>query len=204
MELQQLWKKLEQDKLEVVKATALAEWPPRSKHPVRKLEQGFLLALLFVVFFEGAFLYLFLQFEHPLVRSFLLLVILGYVFFFVVNYRVYRHIRKRLDFSDNLYHTLTHIYQKVDTSLRFQRKAAIFIYPIAASAGFLMGFATEKDPSQIIEEPKQLLIMVVVSALLTPLGYWLARVMEKHSYGKYCTQLKELINQMEPGKNDEK
>jgi len=204
MELQQLWKKLEQDKLEVVKATALAEWPPRSKHPVRKLEQGFLVALLFVVFFEGAFLYLFLQFEHPLVRSFLLAVILCYVFFFVVNYRVYRDIRKRLDFSDNLYHTLTHIYQKVDTSLRFQRRAAIFIYPIAASAGFLMGFATEKDPSQIIEEPKLLLIMVVVSALLTPLGYWLARVMEKHSYGKYCTQLKELINQMEPGKNEEK
>ncbi len=199
MELQQLWKKLEQDKLEVVKATTLAEWPPKSKHPVRKLEQAFLAALLFVVFFEGAFIYLFLQFTHPLVRAFLLLVILCYVFFFVVNYKVYKEIRQKLDFSDNLYQTLTHIYHKVDTSLRFQRRAAIFIYPIAASAGFLMGFATEKDPTQVIEEPKLLLAMVAASAILTPLGYWLARVMEKYSYGKYCTQLKELIKQMEPG-----
>ena len=192
-----MWKKLETEKLEVVKATALADWPPKSKHPVRKLEHGFLIALLFVVAFEGGFTYLFIKFEHPLVRTFLALVILSYVFFFVVNYRVYRDIRKEIDFAENLYRTLTTIYQKVDAGLRFQRKAAIFIYPIAASAGFLLGFATEKDPSMVIEEPWLLATMVGVSIVLTPIGYWLALWMEKHSYQKYCNQLKELISQLE-------
>lgn len=201
MELEQIWKKLESEKLEVVHATRLATWPPKSKHPVRKLEQAFLIALLFVVFFEGIFVYLFVDSAHPLVRLFLALVISSYVIFFVSNYRVYRDIRKEIDFSQNLYQTLTTIHSKVDRSLRFQRKAAIFIYPIAASAGFLLGFSMEKDPSMVIQEFWLLGVMIATSIILTPCGYWLARWMEKVSYGKYLVQLKELIQELEPEKS---
>lgn len=202
MELQDIWKKLETEKLEVVNTTSLAEWPPRSKHPVRKLESSFFIALLFVVFFEGIFVYLFINFTHPLVRTFLGLVILCYVFFFIMNYRVYRDIRKEIDFSNNLHQTLKAIYGNVVASLRFQRRASIFIYPIAASAGFLLGFATQKDPGMVIQETWLLLTMIGVSLLITPFGYWLARWMEKVSYEKYCNQLKELIAQIEASSKD--
>lgn len=197
MELQELWKKLETEKLEVVRATSLAEWPPKSKHPVRKLERAFLAALIFVIAFQGVFLYLFFSFDHPLVRTFVALVIISYLFFFVVNFRVYRKIREGIDFSENLQSTLVSIYNNVTEGLRFQRKAALFIYPIAASAGFLIGFATEKDPSVVVEEAWILLIMVIASLVLTPVGYFLAKWMEKVSYGKYCAQLKTLIDEME-------
>lgn len=197
MELQEIWKKLETEKLEVVRTTSLMEWPPKSKHPVRKLERAFLAALIFVVFFEAVFAYLFFSFDHPLVRTFVALVIISYVLFFVVNFRVYRRIRQGIDFSENLQSTLVSIYNKVMEGLRFQRKAAIFIYPIAASAGFLVGFASEKDPSLVVEEPWILLSMVIASIVLTPVGYFLAKWMEKVSYGKYCAQLKTLIDEME-------
>lgn len=202
MELKEIWKKLETEKLEVVRATALAEWPPKSKHPVRKLERAFFYALLYVVFFEGAFVYLLINFQQPLVRLFLVLVILSYVFFFVVNYKVYKKIRSSIDFSGDLFSTLSSIYNNVTASLRFQRKAAIFIYPVAGSAGFLLGFATEKDPSLVIQEPWLLLIMIGTSLALTPVGYYLAKWLEKISYGKYCLQLKNLIDQLEIEKNN--
>ena len=196
MELREIWKKLEAEKLEVVRATSLAEWPPKSKHPVRKLERAFLAGLLFVVTFELIFLYLFWVFQHPLVRFFLVLVIICYILFFIWNYKVYRLIRQGIDFGGNLKSTLNKIYQDVTASLQFQRKAALFIYPIAAAAGFLMGFATQKDPSVIMDKPWIIVIMVVTAIVLTPLGYWLARWMEKVSYGKYCDQLKQLIDEM--------
>lgn len=197
MELEKIWKKLEVEKLEVVKPTALAEWPPRSKHPVRKLEQSFLTGLMFILFFEGAFVYLFIDFKHPLVRAFMGLLILCYLFAFLVNYRIYRGIRSEIDFSKDLQQTMSTIYQNVTTALRFQRRAFLFVYPVAASAGFLLGFATQKDPSRVIQETWLLAVMVGLSIALTPIGYWLGTWLEKHSYGKYCAQLKDLITQLE-------
>lgn len=195
MELQEIWKKLETEKLEVVRATSLVEWPPKSKHPVRKLFNAFLGALLFVVFFEGIFVYLFVKSDHPLVQLFLALVIIAYVFFFVVNYKVFRSIQNGIDLSGNINETLRSIYNSVTSGLAFQRKASLIIYPIAASAGFLLGFSTQKDPSRVIQEWYLLAIMIGVSIALTPLSYWLARWMEKISYQKYCDQLKALIDQ---------
>lgn len=197
MELESIWKKLEAEKLEVVQPTRLVEWPPRTKHPVKKLERAFLTALLFSAFFEGIFVYLFTDFSHILVRSFLALVIIAYVFFFVINYRVYRDIRKEVDFSKDLHTTLSTIYTKVDQALRFQRRAALYIYPVAASTGFLVGFASEKNPDRVLQEPWLMAVMIGVSILLTPAGYYLARWMEKVSYEKYCEQLKSLIAELE-------
>lgn len=200
MELEKIWKRLEAEKLEVVKPTALAEWPPRSKHPVRRLEQSFLAGLMFILFFEGAFVYLFLDFKHPLVRTFMGLLIVGYLFAFLINYRIYRGIRNEIDFSKDLHQTLNTIYTNVTTALRFQRRAGLFIYPVAASAGFLLGFSTQKDTELIIQETSLLAIMVGVSIALTPIGYWLSTWLEKHSYGKYCAQLKDLMAQLESAK----
>lgn len=197
MELREIWKKLETEKLEVVRATSLAEWPPKSKHPVRKLERAFLAGLVFIVIFELVFCSLLWFFEHPLVRLFLVLVIICYILFFIWNYKVYRVIRKGIDFGGNLKRTLNQIYNDVNASLRFQRKAALFIYPIAASAGFLIGFATQKDPSVMMDKPWIILVMVTTAIVLTPAGYYLAKWMEKVSYGKYCDQLKLLIDEMQ-------
>ena len=196
MELREIWKKLETEKLEVVRATSLTEWPPKSKHPVRKLERAFLAGLVFVVIFELIFFYLFWVFQYPIVRFCLALVIFCYLLFFIWNYKVYRLIRKGIDFGGNLKETLNKIYHDVNASLKFQRKAALFIYPIASSAGFLIGFATQENPSVIMDNPWIIGVMVVTSVILTPAGYYLAKWMEKVSYGKYCDQLKQLIDEM--------
>jgi hypothetical protein len=200
MDLHEIWKKLETEKLEVVKTSPLTEWPPKSKHPVSKLEQSFFFALLWIVFFEGVFAYLFIDFTHTLVRAFMGLLIVCYAFGFVVNYRVFKQIRREIDFSKNLFQTLSSIYNNVITTLRFQRRAFILIYPIAASAGFLLGFSTQKDPGRVIAEPRLLLIMIGASIAITPFGYWIARWLEKTSYDKYCAQLKALIDQIESTK----
>lgn len=197
MDIKQIWEKLEKEKLESSQTDTLLKWPKKSKHPVNKLRQSFLIALLMTVFFLGLFSYLFAANNQLLLRIFIGLVIAAYLFFFVINYRIYREVSQPIDFSDSLLITLKNIYQNIDRMLRFQRKSALFIYPIAASTGFLLGFSESKDPLLVFQNPKLLLSMIGISLILTPLCYWLAIWMEKISYGKYIVQLKDLIDSME-------
>jgi hypothetical protein len=197
MDIKQIWEKLEKEKLESSQTDTLLKWPKKSKHPVNKLRQSFLIALLMTVFFLGLFSYLFAANNLLLLRIFIGLVIAAYLFFFVINYRIYREVSQPIDFSDSLLITLKNIYQNIDRMLRFQRKSALFIYPIAASTGFLLGFSESKDPLLVFQNPKLLLSMIGISLILTPLCYWLAIWMEKISYGKYIVQLKDLIDSME-------
>lgn len=197
MDINQIWEKLEKEKLESSQTDSLLKWPNKSKHPVNKLRQSFFIALLMTAFFLGLFCYLFVANNLLLLRIFIGLVIAAYLFFFVINYKIYREVSKPIDFSESLLITLKTIYQNIDSMLRFQRKSALFIYPIAASTGFLLGFSESKDPLLVFQNPNLLLSMIGISLLLTPLSYWLAIWMEKISYGKYVLQLKELIDSIE-------
>jgi hypothetical protein len=101
----------------------------------------------------------------------------------------------------NLKSTLKQVYNNMISTLAFQRKASIMIYPLAATAGFLMGLAAEKDAALMLQKWQVVLALVMSIIILTPSCYYLARWMEKVSYGKYLNQLRELIEQFE---NEEK
>lgn len=197
-DLQELWKDLERKKKwKELPSNLPFTLSGKSKHPVQKLKWAFALGLAYIAFCEGIFIYLLFAFPQPLVRVFLFLVVLGYVFFFVVNLKVYNFIKKETDFSLNLKQMLVSIHDKVSASLRFQRRAAIFIYPISASAGFLIGLATEANPTEVMQERAMIISMIITAVVLTPLAYWAARWMENVSYGRYLRQLNELIRNLD-------
>ena len=75
----------------------------------------------------------------------------------------------------------------------------LFIYPVAGAAGFLLGFATQKDPGLVFQETQLLTTMIVLSLGLTPIAYVLAKWLDNKAYGKYCDQLKAIISEMEQG-----
>jgi hypothetical protein len=77
--------------------------------------------------------------------------------------------------------------------LAFQRKAAIFIYPVACTAGFMWGLSIETNVAEMMQKPFVIIALVVTIAILTPLSYYLAVWMENISYGKYLIQLETLI-----------
>jgi len=196
-DLQELWKKMEDQQWKELPSDLPFSFSGKSRHPVQKLKTAFALALGYVVFFEGVFVYLLFAFPQPLVRIFLMLVVAAYVFYFFVNLKVYNFIKKETDFSLNLKQTLTAIYEKISASLQFQRKSVIVIYPISATAGFLMGLSIENDTLTAMQEKVMILALIITVIVLTPLCYWAARWMENVSYGRYLKQLKLLIQSLE-------
>ena len=198
MDLQEAWKNLDKSKF---KAPLPDEHEllvrKQSHHPVKKLIQYFQLGLAFAIIFEVGFIYLTIVLPQPIVKIFLFIVVLLYVFFFVINYRILQNIQRLYRLDSDIKSTLKNIYESTTSMLAFQHKCALFIYPICGTAGFLMGLSIEKDAFTLIQKPFVIISLIVTLAIITPLAYWLARWMEKVSYRKYLNQLRDIIHQLE-------
>jgi hypothetical protein len=196
MDLTEAWKKLESDTLSKPVAGSV-HIQKTSKHPVQKLILLFNVTLGFAMFFELGFIYLFAIMPQLIVKVFLVIMIITYAFFFLLNYKVLRKIKHSFRLDLSLKNTLKQVYDNTVSTLAFQRKASLIIYPLAATAGFLMGLAAEKDAAMMMQKWQVQVILLISIIILTPSCYYLARWMEKVSYGKYLHQLRNLIAQFE-------
>lgn len=196
MELNEVWKKLEAEKLS---RPLDAKFDPKktSKHPVNKLIKNFKITLGFTVFFELVFIVLFFLFDQPVVQGFIALMILIYIFFLVVNLKALKYIERTSQMDGDLKSTLHQIYENVNASLKFQRKASIIIYPFACTSGFLMGLAIHSDVVEMMQRSFTLIALAISIVVLTPLSYLLGLWLERLSYGKRLKQLEELIREFD-------
>jgi len=201
MDLHEAWKKLEHDRLEKP-----ADWKPhehlekcRSKHPALKLKKSLETTLGFSVVFLALFIVLIFLFDHWLIKLFIGVVAGAYVFFSWYNYLTLKQLKLQLKqaFDSSLKTSLEQIHKIVFQSIRFQEKAALFIYPFSVIAGYMMGLSQHNNFEQDIQDAKVLLALLIAIVVLTPACYFLAKWMYKISYDKYLNQLKKLIDEMD-------
>ncbi|HOX82339.1 MAG TPA: hypothetical protein PLJ60_00330 [Chryseolinea sp.] len=195
MDLQAAWKNLDREKLSKPGKEEV-EIRTASKHPVQKLIASFRYALGFIVLFEVVCIYLFIIIPQPIVRIFLALMIIIYALGFVVNYRTLRKIERHFVLDSNFKDSLQAIYDSTKTSLAFQRKAWIFIYPLAGTTGFLLGLSINTDVVEMIMKSKNIIILIITLAIVTPIGYYVAVWLENLSHGKYLNQLETLLTEL--------
>lgn len=197
MELGELWKKLDSDKLSkpVLGAVHIQK---KSKHPVQKLKNAYLWTTGFSFVFLMCFVILFFLFDETIVKAGLVFMIASYIFFFAANFSMYRKVNVVLPIDQSLKRVLEHTHQFITENIRFQERVALFIYPLAAASGFLMGGSAGSGNVQKMLEAKEVIItMIVTSIVLTPLAFYLTRWMYKVSYGKCLIELKERIDELE-------
>jgi hypothetical protein len=197
MDLREAWKELEITKLN---KPLLGTLKPRktSKHPVQKLKRLYKISAGFAIIFLACFIALFFVFHEAIVKASLALVIFGYVFFLLTNMSMYKKIVIELPMDKSLKIVLTQTHDFISSNIRFQERAAIFLYPIAGTAGFLMGGSIGSgDLERMLKVKGVLIILVITLIILTPVCYLLAKWMYKISYGKCLTDIKQLITELE-------
>jgi hypothetical protein len=198
MNLQEVWKKLELEKLEVAQPSLLNPWATKSKHPVAKLKQAYQITTIFALVFLIAFFVLLFVFDQWVVKIGLLATIAGYIFFFVTNFSMYRKIKTELPLDGSVKQALQSTYEFITSNIRFQERTALFIYPVAAAAGYVMGAAMEgADAWEFVQKPIALWVLLGAVIISTPLGWLLTRWMYRVSYGVCLAQLRALINELE-------
>ncbi len=197
MELGELWKKLESDKLSkpVLGAVHIQK---KSKHPVEKLKNTFMASTLLAIFFLFCFIALFFLFHEAIVKAGIGVVIVIYMIFVYVNYKTYQKINITIPIDQNLKSVLQQTYDFIRNSIRFQERFSLFVYPLCGAAGMLMGLAMGAGEAQkTLDKNIVLVLLVVIPLLLTPPCWFLAKYLHKISYGRSLDGLKKLIEELE-------
>ncbi|MCE2732519.1 MAG: hypothetical protein ACK57K_02955 [Chryseotalea sp.] len=201
MDLQEVWKKLNEDKLSKTTSQVSLLSNFKSKHPVQKLIVALQATLAFSIAFGILFFVLIFFYSYWLLQILLGIIVIAYIWFYLHNKNIYKKLKREWEstLSGNVHQALQSIYKIVTDSSRLQERAAIFIYPISISAGYLIGLqggSGTNDIEAVFLKKEILLVLLGTIIVFTPLCYFLSKWMYKVSFGVYLKQLKNLLENL--------
>lgn len=200
MDLKKTWDKLQHDHLTygvLDEAAILNAMHQRSHGPIQKIRTGFTIKLAFIVLFTFVFLYIGIKVKEPLVSGLQFFMAGVYFAAFFLFLSQNKRIKAGIPMDESLLINLKKYHAFVSKILRQEERIALFIYPVALTAGFLLGFTSEASLNEFFKSRTAIVLLVVCWIILTPLSHLLARWMNKVSFGKYLAELEEHINQLE-------
>lgn len=196
MDLKEIWKKLGEEKLNILVMEGVKVMP-HSKHPVNKLSQSLMRGLGFIGFFGLVYLYLFIAMPQPVVKIVLGLLVIFHISGFVWQYLVYKRISTFINFDNNIRSVLGNVYTLVTKTLAAQLKFSWVFFPLSISAGFILGLSIYTNIEEMLSRPVILISLFAVTILITPLCYFLTKRMNNVAYGKYLHQLEKMLAHLE-------
>ncbi len=198
MNLHEVWRKLEVEKLEVDHPSPLNPWAAKSKHPIAKLKSAYKMTALFSLVFLILCVVLFFLIDQWVVQVGLLATNVSFLFGFVTNFSMFRKIDRGLPMDGNVRMALQNTYDYIRSNIRFQERTALFFYPLSGSAGFMVGTAiTGADVWALLQLPAVYWSLLAFAVIITPVGWLSTRWMYKVSYGVCLAQLRDLIAELD-------
>jgi uncharacterized membrane protein len=169
----------------------------RSNHPLITIQRNLRYNIGFGVIISLLYIWVFIQFPFWQVY-----VCIGIVFLFTVlgTYHGYSLLQRlKADPGDlPLLKTLEFQHEMIKRWIRLQERVAVAVYPFAAAGGFMIGGyeGSGKSIEEFMGKGLVQIILVVVIVVLVPLGYWLAKWMNKVAFGNHLNKLKENIEEL--------
>ncbi|MCS7073951.1 MAG: hypothetical protein NZ108_05750 [Bacteroidia bacterium] len=202
LDLEKTWKKLDSEKFS---AEPIEDWSPKkdflgnpiSGLPMEELKRSFLIqtgiAILAVIsFLVGSF------FTKDLILQILLwfLSICS-----LLNIGFYLRLIRNLTKTQLMNRSLREVLQThclyIRKMLKYQEVIAIFLYPIFAATGFFVGMSSQTTVWQAIHQSQNLILLSILLPLLTLLGYFSSRWLNRHSYEKYLDELEDKLKELQ-------
>jgi hypothetical protein len=200
MDLQEYWKEPEvkEDALDQLLAKGTSLLHKQSKGPLQKLRRNLLLNMAYGVIITlgyGVIIYMFPIWQVQMG----ILVCIVFNFWLLKNaLEFYNNIDP--DFaSGNVLQSISSHYHYFKKWCRQQEKVALFVYPVAATAGFMLGgvVGSGKTVNEFMGKPVVLIALLIALIILVPCCFFLARWMNKVAFGKYIDQLKANMDALE-------
>jgi hypothetical protein len=170
----------------------------KSQGPLQKLKSNLAKSMVYAIIIT--LLYALLIYYFPIWQVQVgLLVCVAFNFWIMAG--TMRHYNKiDLQWSGgSVLHVLRMHHDSFRKWFRQQQTLALFVYPVAALAGFMLGgnIGSGKSVGEFFSKPKVAIAMVLMLVVLVPACYYLAKWMTHKAYGRYVDQLKELIDDLE-------
>lgn len=163
--------------------------------PIERIKRNLRLNAIFGIVIALA--YVVLMFRFPVWQ---VLVSIGIVFFFTVwavtrGLIMYRDMRHH-NLNNSLLEEMERHYTAITSWDSMQQKLGMFVYPVAAAGGFMVGGAlgSGKPIDIVMSKPIMVYSMIIMAAILVPIGLKVAKWMSRKAFGQYADQLKSNID----------
>ncbi len=170
----------------------------QSKLPLEKLKKNLFMSLLLAILITAVYVPLFYFIHIWQVQVALGIAILFNIFVGVDTWKLYKQINVNVSTTNSLKDELQKNYTSFQKWWRIQERLGLFVYPIAATGGFILGGVegSGKSVEAFLYNPKMLLVLLVTLIVLVPLCYFGAKWMFNFAYGKHLKKLKATIDEL--------
>jgi len=169
-----------------------------SKLPLKKLKRNLLIGMFWAILITLVYISLFFFINLWQVYIALCVLIFFNAWIMIDSWKLYKNTNENITPSNSLKQELQKNYNGFQNWWKLQQKAGLFVYPIAAAGGFILGGVkgSGKPVEVFLYNPKMIMILVITVLVLVPICYYGARWMFNYAYGKHLKKLKMLIDEL--------
>lgn len=170
----------------------------QSKLPLKKLKRNLLMGIFLAVLIT--LFYVILFFFINLWQVYIALCVMTFfnIWLMIDTWKLYKRTNENITPSNSLKQELQKNYDGFQSWWKLQQKTGLFVYPIAAAGGFILGgfWGSGKSVEAFLYNPKMLIILGITILVMVPICYYGARWMFNYAYGKHLKKLKKLIDEL--------
>jgi len=166
----------------------------QSKLPLQSLRRNLRKSILYGIIINIAYLVIIIMFPQWQIRSGLLLCLAFNVWLIYKSWWLSKKIDS-YNAADSILHSLKAIKTDFSLWLKQQYRMAIFVYPVAVIAGFLVGgqIASPTYIDDFLQKHHAAPALLLTTLILVPVGIWLTYWMNQKYYGRYLAKIDEHI-----------
>lgn len=201
MSIEKIWgslnEKQDEDLTSLLKVTKLAKLSSHS--PLEKIKKNLLINIIWGIVICLFYPFIFYHFPIWQVQISIIIVLIFSVWALFTAIVQYRKMKPEISFNKPLLEEMKRHHESIKSWTETQQKVTLFIYPISATGGFLLGGASGsgKSVEEFMSKPFVIVALIIALVVLVPACYYVTRWMFKLSFGKHLTALKENIKILE-------
>lgn len=169
----------------------------KRRDPVQKLNKRLAWKIFFTILFLPLYFGAVFYVESWLPQLLFIIIIVAHLIGLVFFIRRYQR-AKSLQLGENDSRQTLKLYiENIKATLRQEELGGLILYPIAAAGGFFFSLLEKMSLEEALADNRILITLLILMIILTPLSHWLARWMNRKTFGKYLKELEERLRLIE-------
>jgi len=173
-----------------------------SHSPLEKIKKNLLVNMTWGVLICILYVVALFYFGVWQVQLCLLVVLIFSLWALYTAYLQYKNINSTVSPVNPVLDEMKRHYQSITNWMNTQQRVALFIYPVSALGGFMLGgvSGSGKPVAVFMSKPLIWIALLIALAVLVPACWYLTKWMFRFSFGKHIQTLKENIAALEDEK----
>lgn len=170
-----------------------------SHNPLEKIKKNLLINMIWGILVCLLYVVVIFNFRIWQVQLCAILVLLFSLWALYTAYLQYKSINSSISPTNPVLEEMKRHFQSITNWMNTQQRVALFIYPVSALAGFMLGgvSGSGKPVAVFMSKPLVWVALIIALAVLVPACWYLTKWMFKYSFGKHMKTLEENINALE-------